>query len=739
MLAKLAARNVRRSVRDYAIYFVTLVLGVAVFYAFNSIGDQQILFEVEQAGGTARGSLGGQSVFAVLTEFMSLFSVAVACALGFLVLYANRYLIRRRKREFGTYLLLGMRPAQVSAIVLMETLLVGVASLMVGIAAGVAVSQGLSFLTAALFGTTMERYQFVFSKGALVQTLVCFAALFAVVAVFNTVQVARCRLTALLSARAVSERMRVRNPWVCLAAFAVSVGILAWAYATLDGDALTSFGAEFRKATVLMLAGTLLLFWSLAGFVLLVLQRWRAVYFKGLAMFTMRQIAAKVNTAFVSLWAVCVLLFFSITVFSTGMGMASVFVGDLEENTLFDETLQAAVYYSDPDRTADDPAEQFGGEEAKAAVVAEQRAEYEAIYDAWAESGWDTAAYLASIVPEWGTIVEASAQFDVWCDEDLTYGEVAERLGVSAGSAGGQVADANVEFVGVSQFNAVRVLAGRDPIEVPEGCYAVDNALEGMADLSNRMGAQGEVLHIAGHDLVATGDVVRQGTMVSQATSVGGLVIVPDSAIDGLRAQGKLPRESALNLVFAGDDAAASHAALAEALGRAMPPSEDLVQYGWAFDSRSWPVTFSYNAASIVEEATGMKLLLTYLALYMGFVLLITTAAVLAVQQLSEAADSMPRYTMLAQLGCDRRMVFRSLRIQVAVYFLAPLALAACHAAYAMGIMSDALLGAWGISAGSSMAGSAVMVALVYGGYLAVTYLAARSAIRASLGKRLLG
>ena len=92
MLAKLAFRNIRRSVKDYGVYFVTLVFGVAVFYAFNSVSSQSILFNLEDTASA--------SVFSLTGQFLGMFSVLIACVLGFLVLYANGFLIRRRKQEF---------------------------------------------------------------------------------------------------------------------------------------------------------------------------------------------------------------------------------------------------------------------------------------------------------------------------------------------------------------------------------------------------------------------------------------------------------------------------------------------------------------------------------------------------------------------------------------------------------------------------------------------------------------
>ncbi len=187
MLLKLAFRNVRRSARDYSIYFVTLLFSVALFYAFNSISSQKALFDMEQ--GLA------EAYFESFTIMMGLVSFVIAFVLAFLIIYANRFLIKRRKREFGTYLLLGMTPAQVSTIVVIETACVGVVSLALGLLLGMLVSQGLSFVTAALFAVKLDAYHFIFSPLAFFVTVVCFAVLFAVTALFNVVQVRRCKLS----------------------------------------------------------------------------------------------------------------------------------------------------------------------------------------------------------------------------------------------------------------------------------------------------------------------------------------------------------------------------------------------------------------------------------------------------------------------------------------------------------------------------------------------------------------
>ena len=399
MLMKLALRNVRRSMRDYAVYFVTLTLGVAVFYAFNAIEDSRVLFEAQE--GAANVFLAsGESIFDILAQVMTYFSVVVAVVLGFLVLYANRFVVRARKKEFGTYLLLGMSPRQVSSVVLMETLIVGVIALLAGLGLGFLISQAIAFATAGLIGVAISDYHLLFSARSAELTLGCFALIFVVVALFNAVQISRCKLATLLSANSRNERMPVRNPIVCLVVFVLSCLILAKAYAELNLDGLVYFGEHFRTATALMLVGTLGLFWSASGFFILLIQRLRSIYFKGLAMFTMRQIAAKVNTAFVSLWAVTVLLFFSIVVFSTGFSLASLFSDQLEENTQFDASIRANLMSLDISDMEAVPADQYGGEEEKAAAIREAEAQRNEIHSLWQANGGSTAAYMKSLIPD---------------------------------------------------------------------------------------------------------------------------------------------------------------------------------------------------------------------------------------------------------------------------------------------------------------------------------------------------
>ena len=706
MLLKLALRNVRRSMRDYAIYFITLTLGVAVFYAFNAIGDSRVLFEVQE--GAARA---GAEFFDAVSSIMSLLSVVVALVLGFLVLYANRYVLRRRKAEFGTYLLLGMSPARVSGIILVESVAVGVFSLATGLVLGVFVSQFISLATANMLGQALQRYSVVFSSQACQMTLGCFALIFVVVALLNVVQIARCKLIDLLSARDRNEKMPVRNPLVCLVAFVASIAILAVAYAKLNENGLVYLADDdFKAATVLMLLGTLLLFWSLSGFVIAVLTKLPRVYFRGLAMFTTRQIASKVNTAFVSLWVVSVLLFFGMSIFSGGMGMASLFAGDVGKTAPYDATITALTNLMDYDE-----------------IAAESTPSRDEARELWGEYNGDAAACLSAAIPSWDDAISGAVQIDEWADPTLTYGDLLDQVGVEVASDGYR--ETSVKMVGVTQFNNACALSGARGIELGPDEFAIDNDLSGAAEFATALAKRSEPLEIAGVSLKSSGKVVEQSLFDTQMASVSAVLIVPDSVVDSLRNGGVYPEESWLNVNIAGENKQATISALLAEYGKVFPPlAENAAE--WTYASLPWPVSYTDTKESVMSSALSSKILIVYPALYIGIVLLVATAAVLSVQQLSDVADSLPRYRMLEKLGCDQSSILRSLRVQVGVYFAAPLVVAGCHSICAIGVLRSSLISiGGGAQVTQALVFGAVAVLVVYALYLLATYFAARSVV----------
>ena len=111
MLCKLSLKNIKKSIKDYAIYFFTLILGVAIFYVFNALDSQTVMMDVSSST---------QDIIELMMTMLSGVSVFVSFILGFLIIYASRFLIKRRNKEFGIYLTLGMSKRKISLILLLR-------------------------------------------------------------------------------------------------------------------------------------------------------------------------------------------------------------------------------------------------------------------------------------------------------------------------------------------------------------------------------------------------------------------------------------------------------------------------------------------------------------------------------------------------------------------------------------------------------------------------------------------
>ena len=198
MLFKISLSNIRKSLKDYAIYFFTLVLGVAVFYVFNAIETQTSFLKVNEDQ---------REMIKVLTTSISAVSVFIAVVLGLLIVYASRFLMKRRNKEFALYMMLGMSKWRISALLLCETVIIGIGSLFVGLLIGVGLSQVMSAVVANLFEADMNAYKFTVSGSAITKTIIYFGIMYAVVMLRSGFVISKCRLITLMN----SGRLREDN------------------------------------------------------------------------------------------------------------------------------------------------------------------------------------------------------------------------------------------------------------------------------------------------------------------------------------------------------------------------------------------------------------------------------------------------------------------------------------------------------------------------------------------------
>lgn len=310
MYSKIAINNVKKSFKDYTIYFLTIAFAVCIFYSFNAIDAQKAVLDMNKSQA---------EYMTVVTTLISYVSVFVSFILGGLILYANNFLIKKRKKELGIYMTLGMKKSKISKILLGETLIVGILSLAAGLLLGVLLSQGLSLFTAKLFEVDMTEFKFIISFGAISKTILYFAIIFGILMIFNTTIVSRYKLIDMLNAGRKNEEIKIKNPIVSSIVFIISALILIVAYYLVSKVGLNMQKIEFKASIVLGILGTVGFFFGISGFLIAIVQKSKNIYFKKLNIFITRQISSKVNTNFISMAVISLMLFITIVLLSTGL------------------------------------------------------------------------------------------------------------------------------------------------------------------------------------------------------------------------------------------------------------------------------------------------------------------------------------------------------------------------------------------------------------------------------------
>ena len=733
MLCKLAWGNVRRAGRDYLVYLLTLTLGVTVFYAFNTISMQVDIAGIDEEGlAQVMGSILGD-----LTYFL-------AGVMAFLMVYANNFIMKRRKKEFGLYQVLGMGRGRVATIMALETVIVSVVAFVAGIVLGVGLSQLMTFFTASLFKTQIANFHFFFSVHAFNLTLACMLVMFVLTLLLNLRAVRRTKLIELMGAERRNESIKTRNPWIAIAIFAVGVVLVGVAYYRLlrDGFPLTATDSKLQEAmnqfgitTAMVTVGTFALFWGLSGMLIKLLQSLRGVYWRGLNMFTVRQLAAKVNTVCFSMGVIAMLLFLAITSVTCGMSIANVMNENLERYNPVDVS-QTYVYYT-PDTL--DYYKGYKGyvnpSEADRMVLADTTVD---LYPAWHGKGKsadnnDETGKKVDIADVAGEHVQIDSYLSYpfgGSNPSVTPSEMCKIMGEKLPKAfGGSNADTMGLFVTpASQYNKLRQMMGEEPVHIGRDQYLLTCDMGGeLVDLYTKYMAGGHTLTLGGHELKPATDKSDEDTAAIANSAMGsnpGTVVVADELLSQLNLQ---PYSSSLlvNYKQGMDTTEADESIKNTVLDNLLVDGKEPGSWG-IFITRS----------EMYTQAAQMNGLISYLAIYIGFVLVVACAAILSIQQLSNVADGSRSYRVLAQIGCEDRQIRHSVMAQQAVFFLFPLAVGLAHSFVALKVIIELVSIFGNMSIGGTVGLTCAIFLAAYGGYFLVTYLMSTGMVQAAIATR---
>ena len=694
MLFKLSFKNMKKSIKDYAIYFLTLVLGVAIFYMFNSIDSQQAMLEVSQST---------RAIIKLMIGMLGFVSVFVAVILGLLIVYANNFLINRRKKEFGIYMTLGMGKRQISKIILIETIFVGIISLAIGLIIGIFASQLMSVLVAKLFEADMSEFHFVFSMDSCVKTCIYFAVMYLAVMFFNTITISRYKLINLLNASKKSQTVKMKNPFLAIVVFILGSIILGYAYWKVTTDVNKINTADKLLPPILMgIIGTVTIFWSLSGFILTVIQRLKGVYYKGTNMFILRQINNKINTTVISMSVICLMLFMTISILSSSLALRNTMQRELIEMTPVDLNLykianlpESYIRYGKEIKTTE-----FQREDSKHSIM-------ETLID----NGLDM------------NLLKDIEEIEVYATDELKWGDfLGEMLSETRDLFPNLDYGTAEEIVKISDYNRIARNYGIEEYKLDDDEFIVLCDFDNMKKIRDKVLAdENYTIKIAGKEYKSKYRECQAGfiTMSTSHTNTG-IIVVPDSC--------PLTDEMKEMYLFTANYNVETD-----------EEKEEIEKIFSDTDSSNLIKSLSdngleidgYTKIALMEASIGIATIVTFIAIYLGIIFLIASSAVLALKQLTDSSDNKQRYTILRKIGCDEKMINKALFWQIGIFFCMPLILAIIHSIFGIQFAITLMSGlASKQDLMPSVIATVVIIGFIYGAYFLATYFGGKDIIR---------
>lgn len=674
MLFKLSLKNISKSIKDYAIYFFTLILGVAIFYVFNAIDDQSVMMKVSST--TAE-------IIKLMTNVLSGVSVFVSIILAFLIVYASRFLIKRRNKEFGVYLTLGMSKKKISLILFIETLIIGIVSLVVGLGIGFLLSQLMSILVANMFEADLTRFQFVFSTNACIKTLIYFGIMYFVVMIFNTINISKCKLIDLMHSNKKSEKIKLKNPLFCTIVFIISCIALGFAYYQVTGgiEKMTNANSIFVPIGVGAIS-TFFVFWSLSGLLLKIFISMKNTYYKGLNSFTLRQFSSKINTMTFSMTIICLMLFITICVLSSALSMKNSLNKNVVEFSPRDIEISkpANVDLEDSDFT-DKQIENY-------------KLSFEEIFT---KNGFDFKKFKNIVY------------FSLYADDYVT---LKSTLGTYYKTAKKNYPflryDDYIVLMKNSDYNNLANNFNLEKINLNSDQYAVVGNYKEMIDIKNEALKRNTEIIVNQRIYLPKYKKAINGfyEMGSQQSEIG-FIVLPDDALN--------------------ENQKISNKMVADYNGN----QDDIEKDVTSFLNNTSKYIITFNTKKDIRYASvGLGAIVTFLGLYLGIIFLISCAAILALKELSESSDNVEKFVVLRKIGVDEQELNKALFKQIGIFFMFPLILAIIHSIFGV-MFCNNILKTMGVSFNlKSVIITSLFIIFIYGGYFFITYICSKNIIK---------
>lgn len=664
MLFSLSVKNFKKSIRDYSIYFFTMILGIAVFYIFNAIETQTAMMEVTKTKA---------AIIDMMNGVMDGVSIFVSFILGYLIVYASRFMLKKRKMEFGVYMTLGMSRVKIAGILWMETIWMGVISLVAGLLAGMGISQFMSLMVSHLFQADVSRFVFVISWKAVVKSILYFLIIYTVVMILNTIAISRTKLIDFMTASRKKEKNLLKNPVVSVVIFLLAWGILGYAYYNVTAGA-ENLESEFQVLAQVLLGivGTILVFWSFAGFFMWILGKMPKIYYKKINSFVFGELSNKLNSTVISCSVICLLMFMTICILFSAFARKD-----------FKEAEAKKLAPVDISMVKD-----LGDGKTIEKVMEEKNISRKDFQDTL-----NLTTYELPEVTQGNIVGDAVDR---------------ERFGEA-------YLNQQIELLSVSTYNQAAEKYHLPTYELEENQYLVIADMEGAVGIFNMGLKENPELTIKGKTYYPKEKTCQDGfLMINYDPQNMGFILVPDSV--------KFTEEEQKKNYFIADYAKDTKAFREEM-------DKEFFERLNGEKSDEFSVYFT-TQSSVYDDSIGSSAMYIFLGLYLGICFLISGSAVLSLKMLSDAADSKEKYRILQKLGCDQKQICRGLRKQNGMVFLLPVILAAVHSVFGIQVCMEMLSIYETKGTAPALVLTMILIGMIYGGYYLVSQFGCEKIVR---------
>ena len=622
MLGKLSFRNAKRQAKDYIIYFITVIISVALMFSFNSIAVSE---DIKQLS----------TYMEYFSKAITGISIIIILVMAWLINYCMRFMLEKRSKEFGTYEILGIEKKSISNMFTLENLIIGVIAFIIGIIAGTFLYQIFTSIIMNLFSRAYQ-IEITFNLKAVGMTAIYFFGIFALVLLNCRRRIKKTKVYDLLYADKKNENNIIRNSKGNIIIFILSILLLVGALIITHkefSNASNMGGRNILIAIIMLIVGIYLFYISLSSFIVKRYLNNKSRKYKKDNMFLYRNLTSKINTMSVSIGTIALMFTIIIIGGNVALLMNNMLSNEIEMGYPFEIMVSSA-----------------DGDFSKYKEYIEANAEVKDLYE-----------YRIYNIKKTGI----SKAFD----------------GTKFEGAGVEETDT---VISLTDYNKLREILGYEKVSLKDDEIII-NCLKTVKGIFDNYIKENRNTKIAGKDLIVK-EIRGENLAQVGFNGYYYLIIVPDSLISEIEREDMNLRKEVgdsfyldfpYNLIVTTEEMT-DEKFYDELCSFILKDEKQLIG---KLNGEEKEYTMEISLGNVqtkgerMSQAKSFYAIISFLAFYIALVFVMATATLLAIQQLSDSEKYKYRYELLKKLGMEESQMNRTIFKQLFFYFATPIIL----------------------------------------------------------------